>query len=86
MIVFDFNQGIMLDRQRLKDYEGLIRKKINDDRMKELEKQHYMEYEEKMIKEQRQKIYKNILDEQLTPVMNKSPLIKKAYFEPNPCR
>ena len=50
---------MMLDRQRLKDYEGLIRKKINDDRMKELEKQHYMEYEEKMIKEQRQKIYKN---------------------------
>jgi hypothetical protein len=56
----------MLVNNKQKTKENLIseKRKTNDERLRELEQQHYMNQEEKYVKEQRQKIYRSLLDDQ----------------------
>lgn len=76
-----------MDKHKQREYESELRKKINEDRLRELEDQNYMEFEEKRMRGQRQQIYKNILDDQVSP-NTRSPIVKKSFenlLQPNPC-
>jgi hypothetical protein len=81
---------MMLDKNKQREYDYFIRKKINEERLKELDNQKYMEYEERKIKDYRQRVYKNILDDQVQviPASQKSSSVRKSVngLEPNPCK
>jgi hypothetical protein len=55
----------MFDKFRSRDTEILDKKKINDERLRELDHLNSINIQEKIIKDQRQKIYKELLDDQM---------------------
>jgi hydroxylamine reductase (hybrid-cluster protein) len=65
---------LMNNKQKTKENLFMEKKKTNDERLRELDKQHYMEQEEKLIKDQRQKIYRSLLDDQSKPYLRNSSM------------
>ena len=61
----NFNQHTINDNQRYKDYVLNEKKRINEERIKEMQRLKELEYQERLFENEKKKIYKNLLDDQL---------------------
>ena len=61
----NFNQNTINDNQRYKDYVLNEKKRINEERLKEMQRLKEIEYQERLFENEKKKIYKNLLDDQL---------------------
>ena len=59
----------MNNKQKTREYQIEETRKTNNDRLRELDAINYIENEERMVKDARQKIYKTLLDDQMR-IMN----------------
>lgn len=65
---------LMNNKRKIKENLFIEKKKTNDERLRELDKQHYMDQEEKLVKDQKQKIYRSLLDDQSKPYLRNSSM------------
>lgn len=65
---------LMNNKQKIKENLFIEKKKTNDERLRELDKQHYIDQEEKLVKDQKQKIYRSLLDDQSKPYIRNSSM------------
>jgi hypothetical protein len=65
---------LMNNKQKTKENLFMEKKKTNDERLRELDKQQYMEQEEKFVKDHRQKIYRSLLDDQSKTYLRNSSM------------
>ena len=63
--ILDFNVNKAQDNLRYRDYILGEKKKMGEERMKENERIRQLEYEEKLYEDEKKRVYKNLLDNQV---------------------
>ncbi len=63
--MLNFNKNVINENMKFKEYDQQDRKRINEERMRELNNLKTLEMNDKMYNQYRQRKYKEILDDQM---------------------
>lgn len=77
----NFNQHTINDNMRYKDYLFNEKRRINEERLKEIQRLRELEYQERLFQNEKKKVYKELLDDQLKVKIPSK--LGQEYYNPN---
>lgn len=77
----NFNQHTINDNMRYKDFLFNEKRRINEERLKEIQRLRELEYQERLFQNEKKKVYKELLDDQLKVKIPSK--LGQEYYNPN---